>query len=276
MAYDPYKAAEEIVRNKGRWGTAVANGESGEEYHRRALYYYQELRDNGYSGVADKLEASSYGEALAVLDGLEKDTGVYSAEKELSEASAEREGVMYRQNELYDKLRAEYDALAELEKSGKRSEYAEDIYERFKTAGENAALHAVADNAAGNSGNVSSYAAANAHRQMIDYLTAGEEAAYNADREKRESVLDVLDSMSSGLGGILDSSADIVNDKAITAADKYGTDNGGIIIGDSGDAVNTDSPGDTASERISTYIETLISMYPKYKEEIKKVFGFLG
>ena len=38
MAYDPYKAAEEIVRNKGKWGTAVSRGESGDEYHRRALY----------------------------------------------------------------------------------------------------------------------------------------------------------------------------------------------------------------------------------------------
>ena len=56
MAYDPYKAAEQIVRNKGRWSTAVATGKSGDEYHEKAKYYYAELRENGYSGIADKLK----------------------------------------------------------------------------------------------------------------------------------------------------------------------------------------------------------------------------
>ena len=64
MAYDPYKAAEQIVRNKGRWSAAVATGKSGDEYHERAKYYYAELRNNGYSGIADTLEQYGYGEAV--------------------------------------------------------------------------------------------------------------------------------------------------------------------------------------------------------------------
>lgn len=276
MAYDPYKAAEEIVRNKGKWGTAVAKGDSGEEYHRRALYYYKELRDNGYSDIADKLEASSYGEALEVLDTLERDAGEYSAEGEMNAASAERDRVIYKQNELYDKLRDEYDVLAELERSGERSEYAEEIYERFKNAGENAALHAVAGNAAENGGNISSYAAANAHRQMIDYLSAGEEAAYNVDRERRQTALDILSNMSSDLGDILDVTADTLNDKQSAAANRYATDKESATVTGGGDADKAGSPGETASERMSTYIETLIDTYPRYAQEIKKLFGFLG
>ncbi len=273
MAYDPYKAAEQIVRNKGRWSGAVAMGKSGDEYHERAKYYYAELRNNGYSGIADKLEESSYGEALEYLDTLEKESGTYDARGELAASSANRESLENRRAELYDRLMREYNSLYSDAENGKLSAEGERIMSEFRQAGENAAGHAVADNAAGNGGNINSYAAANAHRQMTDYIKAGSEAASKAENERTGRLLSVLDGIYGAGKGILDSEEESIDNAASTAYDVYKAEQERSMAEGEWEKI---SPLDYYGDRYEKYLSTLVTLYPDFAEEINDIFHFIG
>lgn len=273
MAYNPYKAAEQIVRYKGRWSAAVAMGESGDEFHEKAKQYYNELRNNGYSGVADKLDASDYGEALDYLDTLQKDAGAYDADKELANASASRESLDNRRTELYDRLMSEYKELYANAEDGALSAEGERIMSEFRTAGENASGHAVADNAASNGGNISSYAAANAHRQMTEYLSAGAEAAEKAENERVSRLASVLDGIYSSSKGLLDSEEKSITDSAGVAYDVFKAEQERAIADGKWEKI-TDS--DYYGDRYEKYLSTLVKLYPDFAEEINDIFHFIG
>ena len=273
MAYDPYKAAEQIVRNKGRWSAAVATGKSGDEYHERARYYYEELRNNGYSGIADKLEGYGYGEALEYLDTLEKPKGRYDANEELANASASRESLDNRRTELYDRLMSEYGSLYSDAESGKLSAEGERVMNEFRTAGENAVGHVIADNAAANGGNVNSYAAANANRQMTDYLKAGTEAATKAENERVGRLLSVLDGIYGVGSGILDSEEKSIDNAESNAYAVYKADREIAMTEGAWEKI---LPTDYYGDRYEKYLGTLITLYPDFAEEINDIFHFLG
>ncbi|MBQ1933365.1 MAG: hypothetical protein II370_00040 [Clostridia bacterium] len=273
MAYDPYKAAEQIVRNKGRWSTAVATGKSGDEYHEKAKYYYAELRENGYSGIADKLEGYGYGEALEYLDTLDKNGGTYDADKALASAEANRESLDNKRTELYDRLMNEYKTVYSDAEDGKLSEEGERIYAEFKEAGERATGHTVAEVAASNSGNVDSYAAANAHRQMTDYLKAGSEAASKAENERTDRLLSVLDGIYSTGKGLLDSEGASIDDAESTAYAVYKADQERAIADGEWEKITSD---DYYGDRYEKYLSTLVKLYPDYADEISDIFHFLG
>ena len=273
MAYDPYKAAEQIVRNKGRWSTAVASGKSGDEYHERAKYYYSELRENGYSEIADKLEGYGYGEAVEYLDTLEKDPGVYDADKELAASLADRESLDNRRTELYDRLMSEYNSIYSDIEDGKLSEDGERILAEYRSAGERATGHTVAEVAASNGGNVDSYASANAHRQMIDYLSAGSEAAEKAESERASRLLTTLGAIYDTGKGLIDSESEGIADAASTAYDVYKADQERAIEDGVWEKI---SPNDYYGERYEKYLSTLVTLYPDFAEEINDIFHFLG
>ncbi|MBQ2732712.1 MAG: hypothetical protein IJF74_01005 [Clostridia bacterium] len=273
MAYDPYKAAEQIVRNKGRWSAAVATGKSGDEYHERAKYYYAELRNNGYSGIADTLEQYGYGEAVEYLDTLEKKKDAYDADAELASSVAKRESLDNKRTELYDRLMSKYNSLYSDMEDGKLSEDGERIIAEYRAAGEKAAGHAVADNAAANGGNVNSYAAANAHRQMADYLKAGTEAATKADNERAGRLLSVLDSIYGAGKGLLESEEKGINDSASTAYDVYKAEQERAVEEGEWEKI---SPTDYYGDRYEKYLSTLVKLYPDFAEEINDIFHFIG
>ena len=295
MAYDPYKAAAQIVRNKGLWGTAVAEGKSGDEYHKRALYYYNELRSNGYSGVADKLEASNYGEAVAYLDTLPHSDDEYDENKELADASAKKASVDKRRDELYDTLRSKYGKLYEDAEAGKLSEGSEAVLERYMQMGKRASDGVVADGASSNGGNVDSYAAANAHRQMNDYLAAGNEAAQKAENERVGRLMSILDGMYGAQSGLLKDADTSAKASADTAFDVYSANlkddaekrkeelerelareerdfQREMVEGPEEKITVNDLYGD----RYEKYFQTLLKLYPDYAEEIQEIFHFLG
>lgn len=62
MAYDPYNAVNAIYRLKEQWTDAYNNKDTAkqDEVAKKAREYYNQLRNNGYGSVADKLESSSY------------------------------------------------------------------------------------------------------------------------------------------------------------------------------------------------------------------------
>ena len=273
MAYDPYRAAEQIVRNKGRWSTAVASGKSGDEYHERAKYYYSELRKNGYSEIADKLEGYGYGEAIEYLDTLEKGGGVYEADKELAASLAARESLDNRRTELYDRLMSEYKSVYSDIEDGKLSEEGERILAEFRSAGEKATGHTVAETAATNAGNIDSYAAANAHRQMTDYLTAGSKAAENAEKERASRLLSTLDAIYDTGKGLLDSEESSIADAASTAYAVYKADQERAVTDGVWEKI---SPNDYYGDRYEKYVSTLVTLYPDFAEEINDIFHFIG
>lgn len=72
MAYDPYTAANEIYKLKGQWdaGNTAGDSKKKNDAATSAQKYYQELRDNGYSDIADKLTAADYNQAKGILDNV--------------------------------------------------------------------------------------------------------------------------------------------------------------------------------------------------------------
>lgn len=70
MAYDPYNAVKEIYRLKGLWDSADKAGDTVKKKAAAgdALKWYQELRANGYSAVADELQGSNYAQSKGMHD----------------------------------------------------------------------------------------------------------------------------------------------------------------------------------------------------------------
>ncbi len=70
MAYNPQTAISKIYNLKGLWETANNSGDTKKKNDAaaKAQEYYKQLRDNGYTDVADELTASNYTQAKAIND----------------------------------------------------------------------------------------------------------------------------------------------------------------------------------------------------------------
>lgn len=68
MAYDPYNAIKNITDYKANYDTAKATGQNFDQYHTSATSYYDELKANGYGGLADQLSKSNTSQAMKLLD----------------------------------------------------------------------------------------------------------------------------------------------------------------------------------------------------------------
>ena len=68
MAYSPYSAVNAIYNLKNKWHLANKQGDitARDDAAEKAKAYYQQLRDNGYSDVADELTASDYKKASPI------------------------------------------------------------------------------------------------------------------------------------------------------------------------------------------------------------------
>lgn len=70
MAYNPYSAVKEIYKYKGQWDSANSQGNETAKSNaaKKAQDYYNQLRQNGYSDVADELTAADYTQAKKIND----------------------------------------------------------------------------------------------------------------------------------------------------------------------------------------------------------------
>ncbi len=70
MAYHPYNAVNAIYKLKGQWDSANTAGDETKknEAAQKAQEYYKQLRNNGYSSVADELTAADYNSAKFIND----------------------------------------------------------------------------------------------------------------------------------------------------------------------------------------------------------------
>lgn len=72
MAYNPYNAVNRIYNLKGQWEYGNNSGDDNlkNEAAAKAKTYYQELIDNGYKDISDKLTAADYSQAKGIRDGI--------------------------------------------------------------------------------------------------------------------------------------------------------------------------------------------------------------
>ena len=75
--YNPYNALNNIVKNKGLYMDSALNLKNNKQntYYEAAKPYYQELRDNGYSNLADAMSNADYTTAQEILSRYSPDSG---------------------------------------------------------------------------------------------------------------------------------------------------------------------------------------------------------
>jgi len=101
-----------------------------------------------------------------------------------------------------------------------KESYFDPIMGTYKLKGEDAAKGELAGGAASNSGNIDSYAAANANRQQLAFTNAGHEAARAAAQQNHDNWQKLYDSM----GGHLTEMGAINSENLGTAANMHATD----------------------------------------------------
>lgn len=184
-----YDAMEKgVVANKGKWHTATSKGEDATVYAEAAKPSYKFLSDNGYQDIADALANMDYTQAHDYLNTFEVESEPLSYADQLNkmyESQANKSDKTFStietdKNTLFSDWN---DYLADVRAGYTGTDYYNSIAQTYAELGDNAILGELAATGAENSGNIDSYAKAQAQRQQIAYKNAGEAAAldqYNA------------------------------------------------------------------------------------------------
>lgn len=252
MAYNPYKTVKTISELKGKYHTAKELGKDPSQYQQEAVQYYNELRDNDYGDLADKLTKADYIGSRDILAGLTEPKPyddwydnmvgqkIEEASKPVRSETVDQILSAYRQNnnvlngpiskdangnyvsgayaDLYGQAAKQMDYIRDMDFTQKP--WYENLMAQYQLGGQSAARGALASGAAGNSGNIDSYAAANANRQQLAFTTAGTQAALDAYAQQ----LAAWQNAFGGAAGLLDSAAMRNNEALETGAKYYDTD----------------------------------------------------
>lgn len=250
--YNPYDDVKAITEYKGNYHTAKETGGDYQQWYLKAAENYNNLINNGYQALADELTASDYTKALEVLNRYQPTT-VYddyysqvtgdlieeSKTPKLSEATQKMLDSYYSiDNTLngdittdsngnvvtglnidhYNTGKNQLDYINNFDVTAQP--YYKGIMDRYQLFGGNAAQEELASGAATNSGNIDSFAQANANRQQLAFTTAGIEAALAAANQNQANWQTLYDSM----GGHLATMGTQNNQKLGYATDMYNTD----------------------------------------------------
>ena len=247
MAYNPYNAVKKISELKGSYHTAKEKGQDPTQYAQEAVQYYNELRKNGKGDVADKLAGVDYTGSLEILKGYNAPTEydwydnlvgqkIEEASKPVRSETVDQILSVYNKNndllsgqvskdangnyvsgayaDLYGQAAKQMDYIRDMDMT--KQPWYENLMAQYQLGGQSAAKGALASGAAGNSGNIDSYAAANANRQQLAYTTAGTQAALDAYAQQ----LAAWQNAFGGAAGLLDSAA-MRNNEALEIGAKY-------------------------------------------------------
>ena len=292
--YNPYNAVKSISELKGKWHTAKQLGQDYNQYATAATQYYDELKNNGYGDVADELTVNDYIGSLDILSKYKPDTefeidSVYSdlvssasdiaAGKSAPAVSDSVSQILDSFKKTDDRLNGDIKVDSEGNvvgglnldhyNTGKnqldflngfdytKQSYYDPIMESFKLRGADAAKCELASGASSNSGNIDSYAAANANRQQLAFTSAGHEAARAAAQQNQENWQALYDSMS---GNLSDMGA-INSQNLAIGADMYATDSA-----ERQNAMNTAAglADSEAARRLEKYIAELDDAASRY------------
>lgn len=252
--YNPYDDVKAIVHQKSLYDQAKAEGKDPSQYQQEAIQYYNNLRNNGYSNDADKLVTYGYKEANDYLnnnfqpsqeyddwyDNLTGDIVKQQANNEVQSETVKNLMDTYNSNNNLLNGSITYDANGNVVSglnldnynTGKNQlSYINDyditaqpwyssLMAGYQLQGQDAANGELASGASTNSGNIDSYAAANANRQQLAFTNAGNEAARALAAQNMQAWQNLYDSMSNNLATMGDQN----NTLLATGADYYATD----------------------------------------------------
>ena len=275
---DAYKAAGNIVGNKGMYNDAKYTNKTGnhQQYADAAQASYQTLYDAGFGDLADQLKGSNYTQAMEIYNRLVNPTttsgasqisqetlnrllGTDSGSKvDIGQATTQSEELMKTLNKYLHPNEQEQSALAQSQANlqnivntylgnnaqtqnqtqdllnayhkfvGDQSNRYQDHYDWQKTYdplssqmgqsvmsyynqfGDKAAGNATAQGAANNSGNIDSYAAANANRQQLAYTNAGMNAVNQQYNSQMQNMLGTLQSLGVDVNTALQNAGNVV------------------------------------------------------------------
>ncbi|MBQ3178195.1 MAG: hypothetical protein IJB52_10270 [Clostridia bacterium] len=229
--YNPYEDVKKISELKGSYHTAKEKGQDPTQYAQEAVQYYQNLRDNGKGDVADKLAGVDYTGSLEILKGYNAPTEydwydnlvgqkIEEASKPVRSETVDQIMAVYNKNndllngdvrkdangnvvsglnvDYYNTGKGQLDYINNLDMT--KQPWYENLMAQYQLGGQNAAKGALATGAAGNSGNIDSYAAANANRQQLAFTTAGTQAALDTIAQQLAAYQNMYDSIGAHLG----------------------------------------------------------------------------
>lgn len=252
MAYNPYKTVKTISELKGKYHTAKELGKDPSQYQQEAIQYYNELRDNDYGDLADKLTKADYIGSRDILAGLTEPKPyddwydsitakkIEEASKPVVSETADRIFSAYEKNnnllngEITKDVNGNVVSGLNVDhyNTGKnqlgyindyditQQNWYDDLMAGYQLGGQKAANGALSSGAAGNSGNIDSYAAANANRQQLSFTNAGNEAARALAAQNMAAWQQLYD----GMGGHLGTMGQQANDALNIGAQVYATD----------------------------------------------------
>ena len=250
--YNPYDDVKAITEYKGKYADAKSTGGDYMQWQKKAAENYVNLINNGEQDLADRLTASDYTAALDILKEYQPTT-VYddyysqvtgdlieeSKTPKLSESSQKLFDSYFSSDNLlngtitrdangnvisglstdyYNTGKGQLDYLNDFDVTSQP--YYQGIMDKYQLFGNNAAQGELAGGASSNSGNIDSYAQANANRQQLAFTTAGIEAALAAANQNQANWQNVYNQMGAYLGTMGDQN----NTKLGIAANMYNTD----------------------------------------------------
>ena len=205
--YNPYSDIKSIYDLKGQWDEANKAGDTNKtnKIAATAQAYYDKLKNNGYSGVANALSASGYQDAKAILDSYTPQTTAPD-----STTLTNSELITTNNNETRNKINqlwgtqtsdremmtGKYNKLEETAYSNPfTTDEAKAILAKYDLAGLQGRDNAVASGGASNGGNIDSYAAANAMRQQAALVNQGQMAVLDAHNNRITNVQNTLSNL---------------------------------------------------------------------------------
>lgn len=230
--YNPYDDVKTISELKGKYHTAKELGQDPSPYAQEAVQYYNNLRNNEYGDVADELAGVDYTGSLDILKGFNptQEYGdwydnlvgqkIEEASKPVRSETVDQILSAYQQNnnvlngpistdangnvvsglniDHYNTGKGQLDYINNLDLT--KQPWYENLMAQYQLGGQSAAKGALASGAAGNSGNIDSYAAANANRQQLAFTTAGTQAALDVLANQLAAYQNMYNSMGTHLG----------------------------------------------------------------------------
>lgn len=157
-------------------------------------YYDNSVLEAAFNNTMNKIGKSKsddvlYNQGIQDAQNIYRDNDSFIANGYYDNTKAienNNKAVQGRTNEYADFVR-DYLGLAKQDPFS--SSTADKIYSIYGEKGDNAARDAVASSAGSNSGNVDSFAEANARRQQLSYINAANEAILNAHQAKLNNIL---------------------------------------------------------------------------------------
>lgn len=197
--FDANEAVKKISELKTDWHSSYNAGDKtkADEYAKKAQEYYKQLRDNGYSQVADDLTNTNDVGAKYIVENFLKNNSAPTTETPAVDTTT----ITGKVNDLYgiqksdrEKMAGKYDTLEDYNYNHNpyESEIGKSIMEDYKFQGKTASDNAVASGGGDNGGNIDSFASANANRQQLAFTNAGKQAVLNDFNTRIANAKDIL------------------------------------------------------------------------------------